>query len=191
MTTCGSGVNSKIIEVDRLLYDDGAAILVDLAGSESERRVVAEQPFDNERAQRRHEGACINTSLFTLERVVAAVASASRHAPFRESKLTQLLQPALTGQGRTSIVLALRASDSDESRSTLTFGERAARLEVRPLRRGVPTLEVANRQLAAAKAALAQRWCADVNTLTGGACTVALAILRVARQLAPGRLAEL
>lgn len=129
-------------------------LLVDLAGSESERRVVAEQPFDNERAQRRHEGACINTSLFTLERVVAAVASASRHAPFRESKLTQLLQPALTGQGRTSIVLALRASDSDESRSTLAFGERAARLEVRPLRRGVPTLEVANRQLAAAKAAL-------------------------------------
>merc|ERR1719473_2580954 len=129
-------------------------LLVDLAGSESERRVVAEQPFDNERAQRRLEGARINTSLFTLERVVAAVASASRHAPFRESKLTQLLQPALTGQGRTSIVLALRASDSDESRSTLAFGERAARLEVRPLRRGVPTLEVANRQLAAAKAAL-------------------------------------
>lgn len=66
--------------------------LIDLAGSESARAEANNA--------RRREGAYINKSLLTLGAVVAKLAEGGAlHIPFRDSKLTRLLQASLTGPG--------------------------------------------------------------------------------------------
>ncbi|KAJ3453429.1 hypothetical protein MRS44_017676 [Fusarium solani] len=69
----------------------GKLNLVDLAGSENIQRSGAE----NKRAA---EAGLINKSLLTLGRVINALVDRSQHIPYRESKLTRLLQDSLGGQ---------------------------------------------------------------------------------------------
>lgn len=110
--------------------------LVDLAGSESVRHTAAE-------GIRQREAGSINKSLLTLSRVINALASASSSAsssaaagaataaPFRDSKLTRLLQNSLDGNTRTLIVCCVTPSERflDETRSTLQFAARAKHLQ--------------------------------------------------------------
>ena len=51
--------------------------------------------------QRRTEGSYINKSLLTLATVIQRLITASGHVPYRDSKLTRILEPALGGNSRT------------------------------------------------------------------------------------------
>ncbi|EFJ45753.1 CENPE type kinesin-like protein, partial [Volvox carteri f. nagariensis] len=99
--------------------NDGA--LIDLAGSESARAVVSKG--------QRMEGSFINRSLLTLGTVIHKLAAgAAGHVPFRDSKLTRLLQPSLSGPGaRVAVVCNITpaAAQSDETANTLKFAARA------------------------------------------------------------------
>lgn len=53
---------------------------------------------------RAEEGRNINLSLSTLGKVIAALASDAKHVPYRESKLTLLLQDSLGGNSKTAMI---------------------------------------------------------------------------------------
>ncbi|PFH47916.1 hypothetical protein AMATHDRAFT_150971 [Amanita thiersii Skay4041] len=95
--------------------------LIDLAGSEK-------ATSDKERTR---EGKYINTSLLTLGTVIGTLADnaakrKSDHVPYRNSKLTRLLQPSLSGNARISVICTINPDPSaiSESMSTLLFAKR-------------------------------------------------------------------
>ena len=94
--------------------------VVDLAGSE--------RAAQNTSKATKKEGAAINQSLLTLRLCVQRLAKDAEdgtetHVPYRDSKLTRILQPALAGPGRTAIVAAVTpaAGNAQETYSTLNF----------------------------------------------------------------------
>lgn len=108
----------------------GKLNLVDLAGSENIQRSGAE----NKRAA---EAGLINKSLLTLGRVInALVERGSRdvHIPYRESKLTRLLQDSLGGQTKTCIIATVSPAKSnlEETISTLDYAFRAKNIRNKP-----------------------------------------------------------
>lgn len=73
-------------------------------------------------------------SLLTLSRVIVALGSANHtHVNFRDSKLTRLLQPSLSGNARMAIVCCATSSELylEETRSTLAFASRAKMVKTR------------------------------------------------------------
>ncbi|KAJ5195236.1 uncharacterized protein N7498_008674 [Penicillium cinerascens] len=105
----------------------GKLNLVDLAGSENIQRSGAE----NKRAV---EADQINQSLLTLGRVINALVDKSSHVPYRESKLTRLLQDSLGGRTKTCIIATVSPcqSSQEESVSTLDYAFRAKNIHNRP-----------------------------------------------------------
>ena len=104
----------------------GKLNLVDLAGMESSKRsYVVEGASNNE--MRKIEAKNINTSLYALGSVIEALSRASQpgekkgHVPYRDSKLTRLLQDSLGGNSKCTIVVALRieTQNIEESINTL------------------------------------------------------------------------
>eukprot|EP00210_Caulerpa_lentillifera_P007896 g7537.t1 len=113
--------------------------LVDLAGSE--RAKVSE----GKNAQTLKEGCYINKSLTCLGRVIKELVEAQRkrgkvHVPYRDSKLTSLLQESLGGNARTTIIAGIipMYSSSGESLSTLQFVQRAKRIKNKAKANEVP-----------------------------------------------------
>ena len=99
--------------------------LIDLAGSERQRGTGAT-------GERLREGAQINLSLTALGNVISALTERGRgHVPYRDSKLTRLLQDSLGGNAVTVMLCnASPAADvADETLSALRFAERAKRVE--------------------------------------------------------------
>lgn len=78
--------------------------LVDLAGSESVRHTGAT-------GQRAKEGGKINQSLLSLSRVIHALSQPGTHVSFRDSKLTRLLQPSLSGNAKMAVVCCITPSE--------------------------------------------------------------------------------
>ena len=128
----------------------GTLFLADLAGSERQSRSgVTGVHLDEMRA--------INLSLSALGNCIAALAargsstsSSSRssfstatanlvHVPYRDSKLTRLLQDSLGGNARTSLVVTVSAAahSASETQATLEFGARASRVAVHAVRNEV------------------------------------------------------
>ncbi|KAJ5128251.1 hypothetical protein N7526_006417 [Penicillium atrosanguineum] len=105
----------------------GKLNLVDLAGSENIGRSGAE----NKRAA---EAGLINKSLLTLGRVINALVDKSAHIPYRESKLTRLLQDSLGGRTKTCIIATVSPSKSnlEETISTLDYAFRAKNIRNKP-----------------------------------------------------------
>ncbi|PWN37579.1 kinesin-domain-containing protein, partial [Meira miltonrushii] len=105
----------------------GKLNLVDLAGSENIGRSGAE----NKRAR---EAGMINQSLLTLGRVINALVEKSSHIPYRESKLTRLLQESLGGRTKTCIIATVSSerSNMEETLSTLDYALRAKSIRNRP-----------------------------------------------------------
>ncbi|KAH6797227.1 ATP binding microtubule motor family protein [Perilla frutescens var. hirtella] len=95
---------------------------VDLAGSERASQTNAE-------GARLREGCHINLSLMTLTTVIRklSVGKRSGHIPYRDSKLTRILQHSLGGNARTAIICTLSpaTSHAEQSRNTLLFATRA------------------------------------------------------------------
>ncbi|URE33500.1 hypothetical protein MUK42_33523 [Musa troglodytarum] len=99
--------------------------LIDLAGSESSRAETT--------GVRRREGSYINKSLLTLGTVIAKLTDGkATHIPYRDSKLTRLLQSSLSGQGRVSLICTVTPSSSnaEETHNTLKFAHRAKCVEI-------------------------------------------------------------
>ncbi|KAF5287491.1 hypothetical protein FQA39_LY04119 [Lamprigera yunnana] len=102
------------------LINIGKFNLIDLAGSENINKSGAME-------RRAREGGNINQSLLTLGRVIKALSEKNSHVPFRESKLTRILQDSLGGKTKTSIIATISASTThmDETLSTLDYAQRA------------------------------------------------------------------
>ena len=97
--------------------------LVDLGGSEQIKRSKAE-------GQRLKEAIGINSSLMVLGKCIDALTNKAAHVPYYESKLTMLLQPALGGNARTTVLVTGCAdqADADETVHALRFGERCSQI---------------------------------------------------------------
>ncbi|XP_018440824.1 kinesin-like protein KIN-7A [Raphanus sativus] len=95
---------------------------VDLAGSERASQSQAD-------GTRLREGCHINLSLMTLTTVIRklSVGKRSGHIPYRDSKLTRILQHSLGGNARTAIICTLSpaSTHAEQSRNTLYFANRA------------------------------------------------------------------
>ncbi|CAN4083399.1 unnamed protein product [Withania somnifera] len=90
---------------------------VDLAGSERASQSLSA-------GTRLKEGCHINRSLLTLGTVIRKLSKGRNgHIPFRDSKLTRILQPSLGGNGRTAIICTMSPARShvEQSRNTLLF----------------------------------------------------------------------
>ncbi|RDY11103.1 Kinesin-like protein KIN-14O, partial [Mucuna pruriens] len=99
--------------------------LVDLAGSE---RVDRSEVTGDRLKEAQH----INKSLSALGDVIFALSQKSPHVPYRNSKLTQLLQTALGGQAKTLMFVQINSdvSSYSETLSTLKFAERVSGIEL-------------------------------------------------------------
>ncbi|CAI8619846.1 unnamed protein product [Vicia faba] len=99
--------------------------LVDLAGSE---RVDRSEVTGDRLREAQH----INKSLSALGDVIFALSQKSSHVPYRNSKLTQLLQNSLGGQAKTLMFVQINsdASSYSETLSTLKFAERVSSIEL-------------------------------------------------------------
>ncbi|KAJ3592329.1 hypothetical protein NHX12_007456, partial [Muraenolepis orangiensis] len=99
----------------------GKLYLVDLAGSEKVSKTGAEGSVLDEAKN-------INKSLSALGNVISALAEGTKtHVPYRDSKMTRILQDSLGGNCRTTIVICCSPSvyNEAETKSTLMFGQRA------------------------------------------------------------------
>jgi hypothetical protein len=98
--------------------------LIDLAGSE--------KAATNE--DRRKEGPYINKSLLTLGTVISKLtdSSSGQHIPFRDSKLTRILQTALSGQAKVAVICTISPSlgSLEESVNTLKFASRVKKITI-------------------------------------------------------------
>lgn len=110
--------------------------LVDLAGSER----LAKTEVEGERLK---EAKFINKSLSALGDVIAALASKNAHIPYRNSKLTHLLQSSLGGDCKTLMFVQISPSsaDSGETLCSLNFASRVRAIEYGPARKQVDPAE--------------------------------------------------
>ncbi|XP_068494225.1 kinesin-like protein KIN-7K, chloroplastic isoform X3 [Phaseolus vulgaris] len=115
---CGENSEGEAVTLSQLN-------LIDLAGSESSRAETT--------GLRRREGSYINKSLLTLGTVISKLTECrASHIPYRDSKLTRLLQSSLSGHGRISLICTVTPSSSnaEETHNTLKFAHRAKHIEI-------------------------------------------------------------
>ncbi|XP_059428095.1 kinesin-like protein KIN-7K, chloroplastic [Corylus avellana] len=115
---CGENSEGEAVSLSQLN-------LIDLAGSESSKAETT--------GVRRKEGSYINKSLLTLGTVISKLTDArATHIPYRDSKLTRLLQSSLSGHGRVSLICTVTpsSSSSEETHNTLKFAHRAKHIEI-------------------------------------------------------------
>ncbi|XP_014767912.1 kinesin heavy chain isoform X2 [Octopus bimaculoides] len=114
-------INVKQENVETQKKLSGKLYLVDLAGSEKVSKTGAEGAVLDEAKN-------INKSLSALGNVISALADGNKsHVPYRDSKLTRILQESLGGNARTTMVICCSPASYNESetKSTLLFGQRA------------------------------------------------------------------
>lgn len=106
----------------------GKLNLVDLAGSERQSKTQAT-------GIRLKEATKINLSLSALGNVISALVDGRQsHIPYRDSKLTRLLQDSLGGNTKTVMIAAISPADYnlDETLSTLRYASRAKSIKNKP-----------------------------------------------------------
>ena len=111
----------------------GKISFVDLAGSERLKESLSEGNMAKETGQ-------INKSLFTLGKVISMLASKEKminqkYIPFRDSKLTMLLQDSLGGTSRALLIACVSPAGTyaDETVSTLNFATRTMNIKNKPI----------------------------------------------------------
>ena len=97
----------------------GKLTLVDLAGSERVKKSEA-------KGQAMEEAKAINKSLSSLGNVVSAINAQSKHVPYRNSVLTQLMSDSLGGNAKVQMFVNLSPADynATESEMSLTYAQR-------------------------------------------------------------------
>lgn len=132
----------------------GCMHLVDLAGSE---RVDKSEVTGDRLKEAQH----INKSLSALGDVIASLAQKNSHVPYRNSKLTQLLQDSLGGQAKTLMFVHIspEVEATGETISTLKFAERVSTVELGAARANKDSADVKELkdQISSLKAALARK----------------------------------
>eukprot|EP00112_Aurelia_sp_Birch-Aquarium-sp1_P008558 Seg1946.8 transcript_id=Seg1946.8/GoldUCD/mRNA.D3Y31 product="Kinesin-like protein KIF3B" protein_id=Seg1946.8/GoldUCD/D3Y31 len=106
----------------------GKLNMVDLAGSERQAKTGA-------KGERLKEATKINLSLSALGNVISALVDGkSTHVPYRDSKLTRLLQDSLGGNARTVMVANMGPAsyNYEETMTTLRYADRAKRIKNKP-----------------------------------------------------------
>ena len=106
----------------------GKLNLVDLAGSERQSKTGST-------GERLKEATKINLSLSALGNVISALVDGkSKHIPYRDSKLTRLLQSSLGGNTKTLMIACISPADNnyDETLSTLRYANRAKNIKNKP-----------------------------------------------------------
>ncbi|EGD81408.1 kinesin family member C3 [Salpingoeca rosetta] len=105
----------------------GKLTLVDLAGSERVSKTEAS-------GERLVEAAAINKSLSALAHVFKSLATNSPHVPYRNSKLTHVLQDSLGGDSKTCVFINVSPLEQNiqETHCTLSFGEGIRKIELGP-----------------------------------------------------------
>jgi hypothetical protein len=109
-------------------FKAGKLNLVDLAGSERQSKTEAT-------GERLKEAQKINLSLSALGNVISALVDGkSKHIPYRDSKLTRLLQDSLGGNTKTVMIAAISPANYnyDETLSTLRYASRAKNIKNKP-----------------------------------------------------------
>lgn len=125
---CGSGgLSTSAGSGEHVTYRQAKLSLVDLAGSEKMDSTI--------NITRTHfkELRNINKSLSALGNVVSALSEKHRtHVPYRDSKLTRLLQDSLGGNTRTTIIACVSplAEQTNDTVSTLQFADRAKKVRM-------------------------------------------------------------
>jgi hypothetical protein len=109
----------------------GKISFVDLAGSERLKESQSEGTMAKETGQ-------INKSLFTLGKVISMLSSKvsnEKYIPFRDSKLTMLLQDSLGGTSRALMIACVSPSEAyaDETISTLNYATRTMNIKNKPI----------------------------------------------------------
>ncbi|KAF7817955.1 kinesin-like protein KIN-14I [Senna tora] len=132
----------------------GSMHLVDLAGSE---RVDKSEVTGDRLKEAQH----INKSLSALGDVISSLAHKQTHVPYRNSRLTQLLQDSLGGQAKTLMFVHISPEPDalGETLSTLKFAERVSTVELGAARVNKESSDVKElkEQIANLKAALARK----------------------------------
>ncbi|CAI0464992.1 unnamed protein product [Linum tenue] len=107
--------------------------LVDLAGSERAKRTGSD-------GLRFKEGIHINKGLLALGNVISALGDEKKrkeglHVPYRDSKLTRLLQDSLGGNSRTCMIACISPADinAEETLNTLKYANRARNIQNKPI----------------------------------------------------------
>ena len=118
--------------LEEVNMNKGTLFLVDLAGSERVRK-------SNVAGDQLKEAGFINRSLSALGNVMEALDRKASHVPYRDSKLTYLLQDSLGGNSRTMMVVAICPTDGshDESVHALQFATRVRRIQIGAAQRNV------------------------------------------------------
>uniref|UniRef100_A0A8C3B4V5 Kinesin family member 4 n=1 Tax=Cyclopterus lumpus TaxID=8103 RepID=A0A8C3B4V5_CYCLU len=117
--------------------------LVDLAGSERQKKTKAE-------GDRLKEGISINRGLLSLGNVISALGDESKKSsfvPYRDSKLTRLLQDSLGGNSHTLMIACISPADSnmEETINTLRYADRARKIKNKPVVNVDPRVAETNR----------------------------------------------
>lgn len=120
--------NGEAMADEMATIKKGKLNLVDLAGSERQNKTGAT-------GERLREATKINLSLSALGNVISALVDGkSKHIPYRDSKLTRLLQDSLGGNTKTMMIACISPAEYnyDETLSTLRYASRAKNIANKP-----------------------------------------------------------
>lgn len=126
-------IKIEMCDIETNTIKVGKLNLIDLAGSERQSKTGAS-------AERLKEASKINLALSSLGNVISALAEGSPHVPYRDSKLTRLLQDSLGGNSKTIMIANIGPSayNYNETLTTLRYASRAKAIQNQPIKNEDP-----------------------------------------------------